>query len=58
LNIIPFICGGRLIKDEVLRVKLLNQWYNKLANEYAKQGETTGKPKGIQWKRFGFSSVR
>jgi hypothetical protein len=25
LNIIPFICGGRLIKDEVLRVKLLNQ---------------------------------
>jgi len=58
LNIISFICGGRMIKDEILRVKLLNQWYNKLVVESAKQGEDTGKANGIGWKRFGFNSIR
>lgn len=58
LNIIPFICWGRMIKDEVLRVKLLTQWYNKLSTEYAKQWEDIWKPKWINWKRFWFTSVR
>jgi len=58
LNIIPFICWGRMIKDDVLRIKLLSQWYNKLATEFAKQWEIVGKPKWINWKRFWFSSIR
>ncbi len=58
LNIIPFICWGRMIKDEVLRVKLLSQWYNKLATEFAKQWEDIWKPKWINWKRFWFNSIR
>ena len=58
LNVIPYICGGRLIKDEVLRIKLLTQGYLKLQTEYAKQGEELGKPKHINWKRYGFSSIR
>jgi len=57
LNILPFIVGWRMIKDEVLRQKLLTQWYNKMTTEFAKQWEKTGKPKGIGWKRFWFSSV-
>lgn len=57
LNIIPFIAGGRMIKDEVLRVKLLTQWYNKIATEYTRQWEKTGKPKGMGRKRFWFNSV-
>ncbi len=58
LNIIPFICWGRMIKDETLRMKLLNQWYNKIMTEFVKQWEELGKPKWVQWKRFGFSSIR
>mgnify|MGYP003435135361 CR=1 FL=1 len=57
LNILPFIAGGRMIKDEVLRVKLLTQWYNKIATEYTRQWEKTGKPKGMGRKRFWFNSV-
>jgi len=58
LNIIPFICWGRMIKDEVLRIKLLNQGYNKIMTEYVKQWESIGKPRWVQWKRFWFSSIR
>jgi len=57
LNIIPFIAWGRMIKDEILRAKLLTQWYNKLATEWIKAGEEVGKPKNIQWKRYSFSSI-
>lgn len=58
LNVIPFICGGRIIKDELLRVKLLTQWYNKIATEFIKEWEKVWKPKNIQRKRFGFNSIR
>jgi hypothetical protein len=58
LNIIPFVSWGRMIKDEVLRVKLLNQGYNKVMTEYTKQWEDLWKPKWVNWKRFGFSSIR
>lgn len=57
LDIIPFICGWRLNKDDVLRAKLLNQGYNKLSTECANQGDLTGKPKGIWRHRFWFSSI-
>lgn len=57
LNILPYIVWGRLIKDEILRMKLLTQGYNKLVAEYTKQGEHIGRPKGISWKRFWFSSI-
>ncbi len=58
MNILPFIAWGRMIKDEVLRIKLLTQWYNKIMTEYTKQGESLWKHKKIEWKRFGFSSLR
>jgi hypothetical protein len=57
LNIIPFVVWGRMIKDEILRVKLLYQWYNKITTETIKQWESVGKPKTIQWKRYNFSSI-
>lgn len=57
LNIIPFIAGWNMIKDEILRVKLLRQGFGKAIDESTSNWELNWKPKKITRKRFGFSSV-
>lgn len=57
LNIIPFIAGWNMIKDEVLRVKLLRQGFGKAIDESTSNWEPNWKPKMITRKRFGFTSV-
>jgi len=58
LNVIPFIVGWRLIKDQDLRVQLLSEWYGKLAWTYTKYGSKTSKQKKITYTRFWFSSLK
>ena len=57
LNIIPFIAGWNAIKDEVLRVKLLRQWFGKAIDESTSNWERNWKPQIINRKRFGFNTV-
>jgi hypothetical protein len=57
INIIPFIAGWNAIKDEILRVKLLRQWFGKAIDESTANWEKSSEQQVINRKRFGFNTV-